>query len=195
VDKLGVSFTLDAHPWSSPALGDNVGVSSFSLFLLLFEVFMKIAGRDPKTLPPEEVLVLPRMDDVIVFRARGISDMTEFEKLCPEPAAPTIFAADGQTSVDMRNKDYLAALEEHSKRRWAYIVIKSLELGESHIEWDTVKLEQPSSWTNWERDLLDGGFTKVECNRVFHTVLAANSLDEVKIQRARELFLLGRQTA
>jgi hypothetical protein len=154
---------------------------------------MKIAGIDPKTLPPEAVLVLPRTDGSIVFRARGLSDMDEFNKLCPEPTPPSALSADGSKTFDHSNKDYLAALAEHNKRWWAYLVVKSLE--PSNIEWDTVKLEQSSTWANWEADLLASKFTKIECNRVYKTVLEANSLDESKLQRARELFLLGQQKA
>ena len=49
---------------------------------------MKIGGVDPKTLPKEEVLVLPRGDQAIVFRAVGVPDYDEFDALCPEPKAP-----------------------------------------------------------------------------------------------------------
>jgi hypothetical protein len=152
---------------------------------------MKIAGIDPKTLPPEAFLVLPRAAGNIVFRARGLSDMDEFHKLCPEPPAPAVLNADGSKTVDDTNRDYVAAMAEHKKRWWAYLVIRSLE--PSNIEWDLVQLEQPSTWANWETDLLANKFTRFECNRVYQTVLEANSLDEAKLEKARALFLLGQR--
>jgi len=149
---------------------------------------MKIAGIDPKTLPPEDILVLPRSGGNITFTARGLPDMDEFNKLCPEPTPPTINMATGP-QPDLKDAGYTSQVAEHTKRRWAYITVKSLE--PSAIEWDTVVLDQPGTWVNWENDLKANGFTAVECNRVFGLILSANSLDERKIQKARELFLAG----
>ena len=154
---------------------------------------MKIAGIDPKTLPPEAFLVLPRVAGNIVFRARGLSDMDEFHRLCPEPISPTVLNADGSKTADGSNAAYASACVEHRSRWWAYLTVKSLE--PSNIEWDLVQLENPSTWAKWEDDLLANGFTRIECNRVYQTVLEANSLDEAKLQKARELFLLGQRPA
>ncbi len=148
---------------------------------------MKISGIDPKLLPPEEVLVLPRAKGEIVIRARGLSDMDTFYKLCPEPIAPMILTKDG-SKPDLEDKGYAELLSEHVKRRWAYITVASLV----DVEWDTVQLDNPSTWTNWEPDLKANGFTGAECNRVFGLCLAANALDERKLARAREAFLAGR---
>ena len=55
-------------------------------------------------------------------------------------------------------------MAEYQKRRMAYIVVHSLE--PSQIEWDTVQLDNPSTWANWETDLKNGGLSQMECNRV-----------------------------
>ena len=154
---------------------------------------MKIAGTDPRTLPPEEVLILPRVGGNIVFKARGLPDMDEFNKLSPEPAAPCRKMADGTASADDKDPGDPAQTVQHTRQRWAYLVVKSLE--PSQIEWDTVKLDEPATWTNWEADLKANGFTGVECNRIFGLMLSANSLDERKIKAARESFLAGRPEA
>jgi hypothetical protein len=151
---------------------------------------MKIAGIDPKLLPPEDTLVLPRGDGNIVFKARGLSDMDEFNKLCPEPTPPVISTNSGQR-LDTEDANYLSDLKEHGKRRWAYYVVKSLQ----DMEWDTVKPDQPSTWPNWDADLKSNGFTHAERNRVFNLVLEANSLSESKLDQARAIFLLGRPEA
>lgn len=150
---------------------------------------MKIGGRDPKTLPPEAVLVLPRDGGEFVFRARGLADMDEFCKLCPEPMPPTKIVKGGR-EPDLGDQGYLQQMAEHRRRRWGFMVVKSLEPTE--IEWDSVKADDPASWPRWEDDLKAAGFTGPERNRVFALCLEANSLDEAKIQRARELFLAGR---
>ncbi len=149
---------------------------------------MKIGGVDPSTLAVEETLVLPRGDDQIVFRATGLKDMEEFQKLCPEPQPPMKLTKQGKVA-DTDDQGYKDALEGYYKRRNAYIVIHSLK--PSEIVWDTVQLDNPSTWANWESDLKNAGFSEIECTRVFRLVLEANCLDEAKLQKARELFLRG----
>ena len=149
---------------------------------------MKIGGIDPKTLPTEEVLVLPRGDQMVVFRARGVSDLEEFEKLCPEPTPPGKLTKDGYVP-DMADPDYQSVRAEYQKRRTAYIVVRSLE--PSQIEWDTVQLANPATWANWDMDLKNNGFSQMACNRVLELVLEANCLDDAKLKKAREVFLQG----
>ncbi len=149
---------------------------------------MRIGGIDPKTLPCEEVLVLPRGDERIVFRATGIRDMEEFDKLCSEPKPPKKLTKDGEVA-DTDDKGYKATLESYYRRRTAYVVVQSLQ--PSQIEWDTVKLENPATWLNWETDLKDAGLSTIECGRVMRLVEEANCLNEEKLKKARQLFLQG----
>ena len=66
---------------------------------------MKIAGVDPKTLSPEYTLVLPRGEDLIVFKARGLVDFEEFHKFVPEPVPPRKMTRDGLIA-DTNNANY-----------------------------------------------------------------------------------------
>lgn len=150
---------------------------------------MKIAGVDPKTLSTEVILVLPRAEKNIVFRACGLRDMDEFEAKCPLPKPPGKLTKDGWVANNM-DPTYQQVQAEYAKKRLGYIVIRSLE--PSEIEWDTVRLEDPRTWLNWEKDLKDGGLTQIESNRVLALVMEANALDEAKLQKAREVFLAGR---
>ncbi len=149
---------------------------------------MKIGGIDPRTLPTEEVLVIPRGDQAIVFYATGVASMEEFRKLCPEPEAPVKWTKDGRVP-DETDENYQTVMSEHLRRRLAYIVVHSLI--PSKIEWETVKLDNPASWANWEDDLKTAGLSQMECNRVLTLVLEANCLDEKKLRKAREVFLQG----
>lgn len=149
---------------------------------------MKIGGIDPKSLCPEVVLVLPRAEQNLVFRARGVKDMEEFEARCPQPKPPGKLTKDGWIA-DANDPTYQQVTAEWNKRRLGYMVVRSLE--PSEIEWDTVRLEDPRSWANWDKDLKEGGLTQIECNRVLGLVLEANALDEAKLARAREVFLAG----
>jgi hypothetical protein len=84
---------------------------------------------------------------------------------------------------------YKDMVDTHDKRRISWMVITSLE--PSAIEWDTVDLDNASTWDNWVEDLRTAGLNQVEINRVQALVFQANSLDETKLQKAREVFLLG----
>lgn len=151
---------------------------------------MKIGGVDPKTLDNEVFLVLPRQEQNIVFRARGLRNMAEFDERVPFPKPPGKLTKDGWVPDDT-NDSYQATLKEWNRKRTGYMVIHSLE--PSEIEWDTVDRDDPRSWPHWEEDLLNAGLTSIEVNRVLALVLEANALDEVKLQQARDSFLRGRE--
>lgn len=151
---------------------------------------MKIAGVDPKSLCNECMLVLPRGDSQIVFRATGLRDMEEFNKVCPQPQPPGRRTREGFVP-NMNDPTYQQVMTEWGKKRFGYMLVKSLEASE--IEWDTVNLADPRTWLNWEEDLRNGGLTQIEVNRVAALVLEANALDEEKLTKARERFLLGRE--
>jgi hypothetical protein len=149
---------------------------------------MKIDGREVKDDFPEDILVLPRMDHDIVFRARGVPDMEEFKKLVPEPMCPTLLKK-GRKVNDSENPDYLKQVADYGEKRFAYLVLKTLE--PTNIEWDTVDMGKPSTWKNWTEELRKAGLSEPECNRIIALVLSANSLNEQRMKEAREAFLLG----
>jgi len=152
---------------------------------------MKIGGVDPSTLPIEEILVLPRGDQQIVFRATGVPDYDEFLKLCPEPKPPGKLVPSEGWVPNKDDPGYKSLKDAYDSKRLAWMVIKSLE--PSEIEWDTVDPDNPSTWLNWDGDLKNAGMTQVECNRVMGLVFQANCLDEAKLAKAREVFVLGQQ--
>ncbi|REJ65631.1 MAG: hypothetical protein DWQ31_16965 [Planctomycetota bacterium] len=151
---------------------------------------MKIGGVDPQSLPKEHILVLPRGDQQVVFRAVGVPDMDEFETLCPEPKPPGKLTKDGWEPNE-GDENWKTQMLHHGRRRMAYMAIKTLAA--SDIEWDTVDPDSPKTWTNWETDLREAGFSQVEINRITQLVWEANCLDEEKLERARKVFLRGQQ--
>ena len=136
----------------------------------------------------EAILVLPRSGGDLVIKARAIPDYEEFDKLVPEPKVPVMVTRNG-TENDENNVDYLAAIARRETLRIAYIYVKSLE--PSNIEWDTVKIETPSTWTNFREDFKKAGLSPVEINRIWGTVSEANCLSEDKLVEARQRFLAG----
>ncbi len=153
---------------------------------------MKIAGIDPNSLSREMLLVLPRGESQIVFRAKGLKDMSEFNAICPLPKPPGKLTKDGFVP-NHNDPTYQQILTQWSAKRLGFMVARTLE--PTQIEWDTVDIANPATWTEWENDLKNGGLSQFECNRVTALVLEANSLDDGKIEKARAVFLAGQEQA
>lgn len=154
---------------------------------------MKIAGVSLDALH-EEVLVLTRGEQEIVIRARAVKDMDEFDRLCPEPKPPGVRVKGGTFVPNLEDKNYKEAMERHGEQRLAYMVLMSLEATEG-LEWEVVKMGNSSTWLEWRKELLDANFSAIEVNRIISIVLAANSLDENKLEKARKSFLAGQGKA
>jgi len=147
---------------------------------------MKIAGQVvPKELNTD-VLVLPRGDAAIAIKAQAIVDYEEFEKLCPMPEAPGKLTKDGFVP-DIEDETYKQKSERHSLQRVGWMVINSLV----DVEWDSVDINNPKTWTKWEEDMTEAGFSSVERNLILGLVLSVNALDEQKLKDARESFIRG----
>lgn len=150
---------------------------------------MKIAGREIKG-PNRVTLVLPREggEDIVLF-AQAVLDWDEFDEKCPEPKPPVVRTKDG-VNPDFSDLGYKAQAIDHGIKRMAYLTLKSLE--PSNIEWETVNMDKPSTWTNYNKELRDAGFSVVEIQRIGAAVMQANALDEEKLEAARQVFLRGR---
>lgn len=148
---------------------------------------MKIGGVEVTKC--EEVLVLPRINGAdLVFKAVAVGSMDEFDELCPKPQ-PAMRVTKGGVKEPHLNEAYMKALEAYGTRRYAFICLRSLE--PSDIEWETVKLDDPSTWSKWMEELEQAGLSDVELQRVQTLVLDANALNEAKLKEARDSFLRG----
>jgi len=155
---------------------------------------MKIAGQElagELTELNEEVLVLSRKKSQIILTARAIADMEEFTSRVNEPKPPRVFRKGKGWSDHTDHPNYQEELNHYGGLKMAWLVLKSLE--PSQIEWDTVNMEQPATWENWEKDLKANGFTQHECNLVLGLVVSVNQLSEAKLEKARELFVHGQE--
>lgn len=152
---------------------------------------MKIGGVSVSG-PHEEILVLPRGESQIIIRAQSVLDLDEFDKICPAPKPPGKLTKDGWIpSLD--DETYRQSISRLNERRIAYLVIRSLE--PSQIEWDTVDIGNPKTWTNYIVDFKNASFSTIEVNRIVACVMAANALDESKLEQARKVFLAGQAQA
>lgn len=150
---------------------------------------MKVSGQTVEG-PNEDILVLPRGTNNIVFKGRAVLDYDMFNKLRPVPKPPGIRTREG-FKPDLKDVGYKEQMGRHALAHMGYTVINTLQ----DIEWDTVKLDDPTTWTNWVDDLVKAGFSAAEQQRILNFVLEVNALDEAKMEAARADFLAGQDQA
>lgn len=152
---------------------------------------MKVNGQiatRPVALPP---LVFPRGEGELVFIALAVENFDEFNKLCPEPD-PKQFGRLGPQGweVDDDSPQYRDLMKQHGRQKWAYMFIKTLE--PSNIEWETVNVNQPQTWKNFEKELRSV-LGHVEYGTLVNLVEEANMMGSDHIEVARKRFLLKQE--
>jgi hypothetical protein len=155
---------------------------------------MKIAGKKIEG-RNTEIIVLPRpLGEDIVLRAEAVLSLDNFHKLCNEPKPPMQIRPGGIQVANVTDPGYKEQLNLYQARRLAYLILESLK-ATPDLEWETVKEDDPGTWTNWETELLDSGLSAIEIGRIRTGVFTANCLNEALIQEARETFLRGIQAS
>lgn len=135
-----------------------------------------------------EYIVIPRPTGDLVFKAQAVLDMSLFHELCPLPKPGTILLPGGIKKEDLDDQRYKDALALHGERRYAFMVIQSLA-ATPELEWCTVKLSDPATWTGWDKEMKDAGFSTNEINHIQMGVATANCLNQEKLDEARLRFL------
>lgn len=152
---------------------------------------MKLNGHKIEG-PNRDIVVIPRGNgNDIVFNVQAVLNMEPFEQTCPAPRPP-LRKIQGVDVPQFGDPAFKKALEKYGEQRMAWISLKSLE-ATPELEWDTVDIDDPSTWENIRTELHDSGFSDFEINRIFGGTYAVNSLNEAKVQAARERFLLQRE--
>jgi len=153
---------------------------------------MKITGHKfdgPKTV----IIPIPRDEGDVIFKARAVLDYEEFDAICPTPKPPTR-KKPGETvgTPNFEDPTYQKKLDEFARNRSSYMIIKSLEATDG-LNWDTIKLSEPETWSNFEKELKDSYFSEIEVAQIINGVFDANSLSDDKIKEARERFLASQR--
>lgn len=150
--------------------------------------FMRLHGQ--KIIGPNvEIIVIPRGNgEDIVFKARAVLNIDDFDVIYPPPKPPAVMKRGGEKSQDFNDKDYLKAMDQYGLTRWSWIVIQSLKATET-LEWDLVDEKDPNTWHKWKQDLIESGFNFMELGRIEAGVMTANCLNETKLEEARQRFI------
>jgi len=153
---------------------------------------MKIKGKKLES-SNEMTIVLPRYNgEDVIFKATLV-DFSEMDKILKTPKAPYILRR-GKQVRNTEDKGYEDQCLQYLIKRENYTVAVSL-LATPDLEWETVDLEKPGTWKNCETELLESGLPKTEVAYIFAKVRQVNSLDQDKLDEARERFLLMQQEA
>lgn len=127
----------------------------------------------------------------LAFYAQPVWDLDEFNRLCPPPVNKNYVFTKGGKQLDSEAPAYLHDLQEYYRRRWGYVVLKSLE--PSQIEWGTVNVSDPSTWGLVQSEL-QKELSVYEFAKVMNLVDEANALDETKLEEnAKSFFQLRAQ--
>jgi len=174
---------------------------------------MKLNGIKLKSVNKKVIPIVREGDGTLYFQAYALNSYDEFNSLLPtEPTqivAGTVGKKDVEEVIDEK------VVQDRMSLFYQYIVIASLlevvqtkvvkdklnpQLGIwsyktvehcTKIEWETVELNKPETWANWEKELLDAGLSPMEVRRIYRNVLEANSLSEQAVEEALENFLTG----
>lgn len=140
----------------------------------------------------EEFIVLPRKDQDIVLKARAIPDYSEFEQLVPMPKPPVKIIKGGKRVTNTDDPRYKAGIEDYAAKRTNWMILKSLEVTDG-LEWETIDMQKPETWKNFEKEIRASGFSEVELMKIIQMVMSASGLDESKLEKARADFLRSQE--
>lgn len=138
--------------------------------------------------PHVELIVIPMKDQNVVFKATAVLDFSDFDRLVPEPKMPTKHVRGKGEVPNEDSQSYKKLKEDYAKKRIAFMVLKSLQATPG-LTWDTVDMENPDTWQNYEEELKKAGLGEYARAFVLKGVIQANHLDEERLTEARESFL------
>lgn len=153
---------------------------------------MKLRG---KTLDQKatKTIVFERPGEPVVFEAAAVLNTSDFDKICPPPTPPTIIKGD-QRILNVEDARYKAALAERNVQYTSWLILQTLS-ATPELEWDKVKLDDPTTWHLWKDELTEAGLSDGEIAYILRTMMEVNALSEHRLDEARKSFLAGRAAA
>jgi hypothetical protein len=100
----------------------------------------------------------------------------------------------GIQSQDIENADYKRKMHDWSMRKYDWMVLKSLQATEE-LEWETVNISEPSTWSGWRKEMESAGLSNMEVSRIEGIVIDACGLNQSKIDEATKRFLADQARA
>jgi|TARA_R110000824_G_scaffold46141_4_gene132947 hypothetical protein len=150
---------------------------------------MKIAGNKLEYKAITDVVVFQKGGEEIVFTVKAVIDEDIVDKLVPEPVPPSIRRkGDKEAKPDLDDQGYLEQLRKVSEYRICYRILESLSATEG-LEWETVNREDPTTWMNWEKEMMEAGFSQLELDYLVTAIIKICGMSVVSMDAARADFL------
>lgn len=156
---------------------------------------MKIGGTKLSSPAVSEILVLPRANGPVAFRAKAVMSRDPFDKLCPMPRLPQKTMKGGKKVDDYEHPNFTIIAAQHGTKYQNWMFISGLfsvdpkTHEDVEIEWEMVDRNDPSTYHLWEEELTEAGFSHMERMRIYNMVMEANTLSDTKLTEARNSFL------
>jgi len=154
---------------------------------------MKLHGKNLEE-PPVTTVVIPRPNGDLVFQAKPVLNSDEFNEIMPRPEPPERLHKGGQKQKLVDDPRYKEDLSEWIKAKTDWTIIQSLSATEG-LEWETVDMNDPKTWGNYNQELIDAKLLPTEIAKITDAVFEAIGLDQAKIEEATKRFLAGQREA
>ena len=150
---------------------------------------MKIHGEKLEYQDITDVVVIPKGDDNIVFTIKAVFSEEYVNKLVPDPEPPKIQRKGMKRfEPNLEDDDYIAAVRQKGEYRVSWRILESLSATEG-LTWDTIDMEKPETWTNWEGELIEAGFTQLEIDFLVTAIVRICGMSVMAMESARANFL------
>lgn len=144
--------------------------------------------------PASKTIVFPRSTGNIAFVLQAVLEADEFDKVLSIPKPPVRLLKGGQKQVFIDDPEYRKKMEKWGTAKHHWMFLKSISATPG-LEWETIKVDDPETWTNYETELIAAGLTEPERLRIMQAYIEVQGLDDKKIEEATNSFLAGLQEA
>jgi len=148
---------------------------------------LKINGQKLSSINTK-TLKFPRPDaEPVIITLAAISNPNLFDEVIPDPEPPMIIAAGGEKVTDFNDKEYIKKSEEKASLYPYWLIITALQATEG-LEFEKVKLDDPSTWKEIDDEIFESGFNLGERSEILVWVNRLNGIDQDYVDEARKNF-------
>lgn len=136
--------------------------------------------------PKKKTLFLPR-DPVITFDFIAVNNSDLFDIICPRPKPGRVWKVGEGNVSDTKDPTFLKRMDDYATAKGNWMFLKSIE--PSQITWETIDMEKPDTWGNWQKELTNAGFSEHERDAIYGTFIECNMVTDAMLLEARNRFL------
>lgn len=149
----------------------------------------KVQGKK-RVNPRTEMFFIPEFyedGEPLILTLGAVLDFDKFNELVKLPETPTVRKPNGETYKDPDDSDYRKSLFEYWLKKNDYIQIQSVLFTEG-FEYEFVNINDPDTWSEFDKDLSGLGLTEVQITFLKNMVSDLNGINERRMEEAREAF-------